>query len=62
VFDDTVLVTTYAAEADVHDAALADLRRFLHRLGRDARQGEVGIVVDGVYHGIIHFDPPESRT
>jgi len=62
VFDDTVLVTSYAAEADVHDAALADLRRFLHRLGREARQGEVGIVVDGSYHGIIDFDPPEGGT
>jgi hypothetical protein len=56
VFDDTVLVTSYAAEIDVTDAALTELRRFLHRLGREARQGEVGIIVDGAYHGIVEYD------
>lgn len=30
---------------------------FLHRLGRDANQGEVGVVVEGTYQGITEFDP-----
>jgi hypothetical protein len=61
VFDDTVLVTSYAPERDVNDHALAELRRFLHRLGREAKQGEVGIVVDGSYHGIVDYDLPEKE-
>ncbi|MBL8680122.1 MAG: hypothetical protein JNK05_13185 [Myxococcales bacterium] len=61
VFDDTVLVTTYAAEADVTDEALAALRRFLHRLGREARQGEIGVIVDGAYHGITEYDADEEE-
>lgn len=38
------------------DDALARLRAFLHRLGREAQQGEVGIVFDGHYHGITEYD------
>lgn len=62
VFDDTVLVTSYAAEADVDAPVLAELRGFLHRLGRDAHQGEIGIVVDGMYHGIVDYDPPPAGS
>ncbi len=57
LFEDIVLVTSYASSDDATDEALGELRRFLHRLGRDADQGEVGIVVDGTYHGITQFDP-----
>lgn len=57
VFDETVLVTSYAAAVDVTETALAELRRFLHRMGREARQGEVGLVIDGSYHGITEYDP-----
>ena len=57
VFDDTVLVTSYAAEQDCHEAAWRQLRAFLHRMGRDARQGEIGLVLDGKYLGIDRYDP-----
>jgi hypothetical protein len=40
------------------EAALADLRAFLHRLGRVGRQGEVGVVIGGSYYGIQHYDAP----
>jgi hypothetical protein len=56
VFDDTVLVTSYAAAAELTDLTLAELRRFLHRMGRDARQGEVGVVIDSTYFGITEYD------
>lgn len=59
VYDDTVLVTSYAAVSDVENEGLVvELRRFLHRLGREAQQGEVGIIVNGTYHAIETFDAP----
>lgn len=59
VFDDTVLVTSYVDPEALTDEALAELRRFLHRLGREGRQGEVGAVIGGSYYGITEFDPSE---
>ena len=56
LFDDTVLVTSYADPASL-EGSLQPLRRFLHRLGREANQGEIGLVVDGKYYGIVAFDP-----
>ncbi len=31
-------------------------RELLHRLGREANQGEVGAVIGGRYYGITEFD------
>lgn len=56
VFDDTVLVTSYVDPAVLQGSSLRELRRFLHQLGREARQGEIGIVVGGHYYGITEFD------
>jgi hypothetical protein len=56
VTDEPTVVTSYANPADVTDAALAELRTFLHRLGRETNQGEVGIVVDGAYYPITQYD------
>jgi hypothetical protein len=57
VFDDTVLVISYAEPGLFTEGAFASLRALLHRLGRSARQGEVGIVVGTQYHGITSYDP-----
>ena len=54
--DDTVLVTSYVEPAALTDDALAELRAFLHRLGREGRQGEVGVVIGGNYYAIQKFD------
>jgi hypothetical protein len=56
VADEPTVVTCYAAPQDITDEALARLRTFLHRLGREAQQGEVGIVFDGQYYGITEYD------
>ena len=56
VFDNTVLVTSYVDPSVLDASTLRELRRFLHRLGRDALQGEVGIVIGGSYYGITEFD------
>lgn len=57
VFDDTQMITSYAEpDALDDDGVLGDLRSFLHSFGRDARQGEIGIVIDGEYFGITDYD------
>jgi hypothetical protein len=30
---------------------------FLHRMGRETNQGEIGIVIGDKYYGIIEYDP-----
>jgi len=60
VFDDTVMVTTYVPESAFAGPAVAELRAFLHRMGRDANQGENGVVIDDSYYGITDYDP-EAR-
>ena len=58
VYDDTVLVTSYVDPASLTDEALSELRAFLHRLGREGRQGEVGVIIGGNYYGIQEYDTP----
>ena len=60
VFDDTVLVTAYVDPELLTTETLAELRRFLHRIGREANQGEVGVVIGGEYYGIVSYDSPEQ--
>jgi hypothetical protein len=60
VYDDTVMVTSYIHADSLTDANLAILRGFLHRLGRDAEQGEVGLVIDSRYYGITTYDAPDE--
>ncbi len=55
VFEETCMVVSYVAEADLTDDAIAELVRFLKRLGREGRQGEVGVVIGSTYHGITDF-------
>ena len=57
----TVMVTSYTNPADHTDAALEALRAFLHRFGREARQGEVGLVIDDQYLGITRYETGPSR-
>ena len=57
MYDDTQMVTSYAAGEILGDPeALKRLRAFLCRMGREADQGEVGIVIDGTYFGIIDYN------
>jgi len=58
VYDDTVLVTSYVDPASLTESSLAELGAFLHRLGREARQGEVGVIIGGNYYGIQEYDTP----
>ena len=46
----------YADPAALTDTARSRPRAFLHRLGRETNQGEVGIVIGDKYYGITEFD------
>ena len=50
-----MIVCSYAAEAALTVAALAGLYGTLSRMGREANQGEVGVVIDGRYYGITEY-------
>lgn len=48
VYDAPVILQSYTTEEALDENA-AGLREFLHRMGRDARQGAVGLVIDREY-------------
>ncbi len=57
VYDDTQMVTSYVTGEILGDhEVLKRLRTFLCQMGREADQGEVGIVIGGTYFGIIDYD------
>lgn len=57
--DETVMITSYVDPAVVTSGTLTSLRSLLHRMGREARQGEIGIVIGTQYHGITRYDDQE---
>lgn len=56
-YEEPTVVTCYADPKAMTTAAQSRLRAFLHRLGRETNQGEVGIVIGDKYYGITEFDP-----
>lgn len=56
VFDETIMVTSYVPRGALSEPTVRELRRHLHRIGREARQGEVGVVIGNEYFGITHYD------
>ena len=57
VYDDTQMVTSYAADGVFdEDEILKRLKAFLLRMGREANQGEIGIIIDGTYLGIVDYE------
>ena len=51
----TVMVVSYAPRGNLRKN-LPHLRDFLHRFGRESNQGEVGVIINGVYYGISKYD------
>jgi hypothetical protein len=45
-----VIVFSYVAETDPMTNVLLELYRTLSRLGSQANQGEIGVVIDGKYY------------
>jgi hypothetical protein len=57
VWENPVVVYTYI-KADEFAARLRQIREFLHRLGRETKQGEVAYEFDGRFYRIRQFDSP----
>jgi hypothetical protein len=56
IYEDTRMVTSWVATELLGDPAVLDeLKNFLCKMGRDADQGEIGIVIDGTYFGIVEY-------
>ncbi len=56
VWERPVLVYTYI-KPDKFLESLPRLREFLHRMGRETRQGEVAVEFDGEFYRIHEYDP-----
>lgn len=57
VVDEPVVVHCYTTRADIEDAAnLAELGSFCRRMGRETRQGEIGLVIGDVYFAIRELE------
>lgn len=48
LFDEPVVIQCYTSEEAIESQA-GELKEFLHRMGRDARQGAIGLVIDRDY-------------
>lgn len=60
--ESVVLIHSYASEAKANEEnRIKELALFLHRLGRDTNQGEVAVVIDGVFHRIRKFNLGEAK-
>lgn len=60
VFDDTVVVHCYTTPRDVQTSAkLTRLAAFCNRMGREAKQGEVGLVIADEYFPFRDFKEPK---
>ena len=56
-YEQPTIITCYADPRAMTRDAQSNLRAFLHRMGREAKQGEIGIVIGDKYYGITEYDP-----
>jgi hypothetical protein len=56
ITEEVVLVHSYARGGDAADEEkLVELAKFLHRMGKTTKQGEVAVVIGDVFHRIRKF-------
>ena len=58
LFDEPVVIQCYTSEQAIERQA-PRLREFLHHMGREARQGEIGLVID---RDDLEIDFPLEQT
>lgn len=56
LFEQPTIIHCYTARRLITDETMDELAAFLRKLGREANQGEVGLVIDGEYFRITKFD------
>lgn len=57
VRDEPIVLHCYTTPEDVHDAGhLSELSRFCKRMGREAKQGEIGLVIGDEYFAVRDFE------
>lgn len=64
LFDEPVVIQCYTSEQLIEER-LPALREFLHRMGREAHQGAIGLVIDDDYFEIgfpLEEVPPPRRS
>jgi hypothetical protein len=59
--EDISVVLSFAAEGDWNETALNTVKGFLRRMGREGKQGEVGLAVNGEYFGLRSFDEEDAN-
>jgi hypothetical protein len=56
IVEEVILIHCYARPSHVNDEGkLRQLAQFLHRMGKETNQGEIGVVIDNVFHRIRKF-------
>lgn len=60
--DEPIVVHCYTTPSDIEDKSkLAKLGAFCRRMGREANQGEVGLVIADEYYAIRNFQEVENE-
>lgn len=59
VTESVVLVHSYARDSAITQVCIERIAEFCHRMGRETDQGEVAILVDGVFHRIRNYESTE---
>jgi hypothetical protein len=60
VFDEPVVIHSYASPKDAgSQAKLKKLAAFCRRMGREAKQGEIGLVISDSYYAIRDYEEPK---
>lgn len=57
ITESVVLVHSYARNSAISEKNLKHVAEFSHRMGRETRQGEAALIIDGVFHRMRDFGP-----
>jgi hypothetical protein len=55
IWEKPIIVYSYVLP-DKFEEKLPELRKFLHKMGRETNQGEIGVEFSGVFYRITEFD------